>query len=181
LRNLSVDLESANRELSLYREMSRKKSRKRATSSTAKRKRSKRYKSTEAGTITFTDREIALVIPKKLRSGNVLKSGIARHGDTKSWENHILKLVTSDVSVDSLKPMGSPQKMRLEIVREAPFAHHFLDPTNLHIGSKGLEDALVRLGYLHDDSQDWVDGPHCSNAVSPTKTYRTLVRIRPAA
>lgn len=160
-------------------EMSRIKSLKRATSS--KRKRSTRYKSTEAGSIEFTDLEITLVIPKKLRSGNVLKSGIARHGDTKAWEKHILKLVTSDVPANSLKPMSSPQKMRLEIIREAPFAHHFLDLTNLHIGSKGLEDALVRLGYLYDDSQDWVDGPHCSNAVSSVKTYRTIVRIRPAA
>lgn len=146
-----------------------------------RKKRSRRYRCTEAGSISFTPSEITLVIPKKLKSGNVLKSGIARHGDTKSWEAHILKLVPRDVPEDALKPMSSPQRMRLDIVREAPFPHHFLDPTNIHIGSKGLEDALVRLGYLYDDAQEWVDGPYCSNAVSPGKTYRTIVKIRPAA
>lgn len=148
--------------------------------SPVRKKRSRRYRSKEAGTISFTPREIVLVIPKKLRSGNSIKSGLARHGDTKSWESHILKLVVSDVP-GALKPMSAPQKMRVEIVREAPFRHHFLDLTNIHIGAKGLEDALVRLGYLHDDSPDWVDGPYCANAISSNKTYRTIVTLRPAA
>lgn len=146
-------------------------------------RRSVRYRSKEPGSIRHTESVIEITVPKKLKSGNKLKSGIARHGDTQSWEKHFLKAQANCVTEGTrqLEPMSTPVRMRLEVIRFAPRRDFFLDPTNLAIGVKGLEDALVRLGYLFDDAEEWIDGPHCANAVSEDKKYRTLVRLSVAA
>lgn len=72
------------------------------------------------------------------------------------------------------------QRLRLEVVREAPTEKFFLDRTNLAFSVKGLEDALVRLQYLVDDNEEWEDGPWVSQRVSSDGKYWTIVTVSEA-
>jgi hypothetical protein len=147
----------------------------------------RRFRSTEPGSVSIemTDQSkgaLVFRIPKKVRSLNKLKTGIARHGDTVAWEAALRKVgrpaTTSDaerlVFADIVWPDG---KRRLEIERQAPTERYFLDQTNFAGGCKGLEDALVRLGYLVDDSLKWLDGPHLKQTVAPDRKFWTIIRV----
>lgn len=119
-----------------------------------------------------------LLLPRKLVSPNRIKTGLARHGDTKAWETMLLKahMVTDDQSLR----FPARSKMRLEVWRLAPSKKYFLDRTNCAFSIKGLEDALVRLQYLRDDSLKYLDGPYVEQDVSADRKYWTIVRIRKA-
>jgi hypothetical protein len=120
------------------------------------------------GVITWT-------LPRKLQSLNKLRGWRARHGDTKGWEKEIdgATIVSNDMSLGP----GSGRRLRLEVVRLAPNVRFKLDKVNLFGGIKGLEDALVRLGFLVDDSEIWEDGPWPSQAVSEDKKYWTVIKL----
>lgn len=135
----------------------------------------KRFRSTEPGTYTVQSGLIVWTLPRKLRSPNQIKSGLARYGDTKGWEREFndAKLILNDASMGP--HMG--ERLRLEVVRLSPTKRFFLDRTNLAFCVKGLEDALVRLQFLVDDNEEWEDGPYVTQAESPDGKYWTIVRL----
>jgi hypothetical protein len=139
-----------------------------------KRKR-KRFRSSEPGTVSIKDGVITWTLPRKLQSLNKLRGWRARHGDTQGWEREInqAKILCNDMSLGP----GSGRRLRLEVVRLAPNPRFKLDKTNLAGGIKGLEDALVRLSFLVDDSEIWEDGPWPSQSVSSDKKYWTVIRL----
>lgn len=120
------------------------------------------------GVITWT-------LPRKLQSLNKLRGWRARHGDTKGWEREIdgATIIFNDMSLGP----GSGRRLRLEVVRQAPNVRFKLDKVNLFGGIKGLEDALVRLNFLVDDSEIWEDGPWPTQTVSSDKKYWTVIRL----
>lgn len=146
-----------------------------AKKSPSRRRTSKRYASTGPSIAIIKGGAILWKIPRRLRSLNSLKTGIARYGDTKAWENHFLKAELKED--DGSFQIGQTARHKLEIQRLSPNRRYFLDSTNLHGAAKGLEDALVRLGYLVDDSEMWEDGPHVSQALSPDKRYWTIIKL----
>lgn len=106
---------------------------------------------------------------------NVLRGGLSRYSDTKGWEKAFSEALI--VATDHSLGPQSNRRLRLEIVRLAPRADYFLDRTNLAGGCKGLEDSLVRLGFLVDDNETWEDGPWPTQAVSLDKKYWTVVKL----
>lgn len=75
---------------------------------------------------------------------------------------------------------------RAEVFRRALFVRYYgagcrsYDDANLRSGAKGLVDAMVKLGYLVDDSPKWFQGGY---AQSPEEKGRKgiLVRIQQLA
>jgi hypothetical protein len=123
----------------------------------------------EPGTVEIQDGKITLLLPGKLKSLNTLKNGLARYGDTKTWEARIraAKLVKDDESVRL--PLTS--RARLEISRLHPNKSCILDFVNLEGGTKGLEDALKRCGYIVDDNYKWLDRVPSKQLQSFDKQY----------
>lgn len=144
-------------------------------STRAYRRRIKRFRATENGTCDIVGGTITWVLPRKLASLNRLRTWRARHGDTQAWEKEFERTRVSANDL-SLGPCTS-RRLRLEVIRLAPTDKYYLDMTNLAGGVKGLEDALVRLQFLVDDSVRWLDGPHCSQGVSKDGKYWTIVRL----
>jgi hypothetical protein len=70
------------------------------------------------------------------------------------------------------------QRLRLEVTRLSP---RKLDRTNLAGGSiKGIEDMLVRRGFLRDDSEQWLQGPFLRQEIaSKPSTVIRLMLISP--
>ncbi len=138
-------------------------------------RRSKLYRSSEPGTCVIRQGTITWRLPKKLLSLNRLRSWRARHGDTKSWEQHLAEaqILQNDLSIGPF----TNRRLRLEVMRLAPTERFKLDKTNLFGAVKGLEDALVRLNYLTDDSERWEDGPYVSQGVSDDKKYWTIITL----
>lgn len=145
------------------------------TSQSRRRKRVTRFRSDEPGTCTIANGCITWKIPRKLPSLNRLRTWRARHGDTQAWER---AFVTAEILANDLS-LGPEtcQRLRLEITRLAPSKDWLLDRTNLAGSVKGLEDALVRLRYLVDDSEAWEDGPYVQQGVSEDKKYWTIIRL----
>lgn len=146
-----------------------------------RRRRSRRtnlYKSYEPAVATIESGVLEMLLPKKLVSPNRLKTGLARHGDTKAWEAMLRKVHL--VADDGTLTFPTRKKMRLDVWRLAPSKKYFLDRTNAAFSVKGLEDALVRLGYLRDDSLKYLDGPYVEQDTSGDRKYWTLVKIRRA-
>ncbi len=137
--------------------------------------RTRRFRSDKPGTVLIQDGTILWTLPRKLRSPNQIKTGLARYGDTKGWEAQFVAALV--VGTDDSIGMGKQQRLKLEVVRRVPRKDFFLDRTNLAFSVKGLEDALVRLGYLVDDNEDWLDGPYVTQDVSDDKKYWTIVKI----
>lgn len=139
------------------------------------RKKLKRYKSQNPGTCVVAAGTITWTLPRKLLSLNKLRGGLSRFWDTKAWEREFegAKVSATDGSLER----GSGLRLRLEIVRFAPTNRWFVDKVNLYGGCKGLEDSLVRLGYLVDDNEKWEDGPYPSQQVSDDGKYHTIVRL----
>lgn len=138
---------------------------------------SRKFLPTGPATMVVQDGAIYFRLPRRLRSLNKLKTGIARYSDTQSWERLLEKARQSCDQNDLSIGPGEDCRMRLEIQRLSPSRAYYLDTVNLMGGCKGLEDALVRLGYLVDDNVDWEDGPHVSQELSEDKRYWTIVRI----
>lgn len=135
----------------------------------AKRRAVRQTVSREVGTITIENGKIVLMIPGKLKSLNQLKSGLARYGDTKAWENRIKK-ARNDFDDGSVKlPIMS--RARLEMSRLVPTRSSFLDQTNLEGSVKGFEDALKRLGYIFNDNHKWIDRPQVNQFLAPDRQY----------
>jgi hypothetical protein len=91
---------------------------------------------------------LTLAIPRTLQSQNVRDRWHwrQRHQDTKVWE------IMLRAAVRQLPPR--PRGMvwvRITSLR----AQLILDDANLRGGAKGLVDALVRLGFLRDDSSQF--------------------------
>jgi hypothetical protein len=141
------------------------------------RRKRKRFRSDEPGTCVIKDGIITWTLPRKLQSLNKLRGWKARYGDTKGWEREFenAKIVSNDMSLGP----GTGRRLRLEVVRLAPNPKFKLDKVNLFGGLKGLEDALVRLNFLVDDSEIWEDGPYPTQGTSPDKKYWTIVRLMP--
>lgn len=142
---------------------------------TAGRRRSLSRRRQEPGSIIFRDGKIFMMLPGKLRSPNKIKTGLARHGDTKAWEARILKAQT--VQTDQTVKLPATRRARLDIERLVPNRACFLDQRNLDFSAKGLEDALVRLGYLVDDNHEWLDVKPMTQSISPDKLYWASVVI----
>jgi hypothetical protein len=143
---------------------------------TARRyRRSSRFKSSKPGTYVIENGTITWRLPRKLRSLNAICTKLARYGDTKAWETQFTTAELKE-SDGSLGPC-SKQRLRLEIWRLSPSKAFFLDPTNRAGGAKGLEDALVRLEYLVDDCDEWLDGPYVHNDLSDDGKYMTVVKL----
>lgn len=140
-------------------------------------RRSTKYKADATGTCCIANGCITWTLPRKIRSLNVLKNGLARYSDTKSFETQIVKaeIISSDASLGPC----SKQRLRLEIIRLAPNRNFYLDKTNLYGGCKGLEDALVRLEYLVDDCEEWEDGPYATQGISQDGKYWTIIKLMP--
>lgn len=117
------------------------------------------------------------VLPRKLKSLNQLKGWRARYGDTQAWEKLLHNVQTTDDDGSFIPPISHPTKRTLVVERLVPNKSCLLDRTNLAGAVKGLEDALVRMGYLVDDNPAWIDGPHVSQRVSTDKRYWTLVML----
>lgn len=139
------------------------------------KRRVSRFRSTEPGLCFVRAGCITWILPRKLRSPNKLRGGLARYGDTKAWERIFEEAAIKETD-NTLGPC-SKQRLRLEVVRLAPYERFFLDRTNLAFSVKGLEDALVRLEFLVDDNEKWEDGPYVSQAVSGDGKYWTVVRL----
>lgn len=144
----------------------------------AMRRKRKRYRAYEEGTCVIKGGTITWTLPRKVKSLNKLRGWRARHGDTKGWEDEInnAKILSNDMSLGP----SSGRRLRLEVIRLAPNQRFRLDRVNLYGGLKGLEDALVRLNFLVDDSDVWEDGPHASQALSPDKKYWTIIKLMEA-
>jgi hypothetical protein len=145
------------------------------SSKAAKRRKRKRFRADGDGVCEIRDGVITWTLPRKLQSLNKLRGWRARYGDTKGWERELdgATIVFNDMSLGP----GSGKRLRLEVVRLAPNAKFRLDKVNLFGGIKGLEDALVRLGFLVDDAEQWEDGPWPTQGVSSDKKYWTIVRL----
>lgn len=141
----------------------------------SRRRSYSRRRRTEPGSIITKGSRIFMMLPGKLRSPNKLKSGLARHGDTKAWEARVqnARVVQTDSSV-LLPVLG---RAKLSVTRLVPTKACYLDRTNLAFCIKGLEDALVRLGYLYDDNVKWLDGPYVEQDLSPDREYWASVVI----
>lgn len=127
-------------------------------------------------------------MPRKIRSMNKLKSGIALHGDKVAWEKALAAVGAPEIDPSDLELVEAyaafvhpaAGRRRLSIERQAPSEHYFLDATNCSGGAKKLEDVLVSAGYFVDDKMKWLDGPHIIQTVSPEKKFYTIVRITDA-
>lgn len=141
----------------------------------APRRRSYNRRRTERGSIIYANGTIYMMLPGKLKSPNKLKTGLARHGDTKAWEARIrsAQIVQTDDSVRV--PVDG--KVQLFVERLVPNKSCFLDQTNAAFSIKGLEDALVRLDYMVDDNHQWADVMPVKQVLSPDKLYWASVRI----
>lgn len=113
-------------------------------------------------------------LPRKLRSVNQIRTGWSRHSDTKAWERILLAAV-QNLSGDSSMPSPAMTRMRIEYYRLAPHERYFLDPENIY--TKGLTDALKRLGWIEDDSVTWLDKPEPCQMLSPDKKYWTIIKL----
>lgn len=134
-------------------------------------RRSKLYRSSEPGTCLIQRGTITWRLPRKYLSLNVMRARMSRFWDTKHWERDLEAAECGQD--DKTLGKGSGKRLRLEVVRISP---QKLDRTNLAGGSvKGIEDALVRLGYLVDDSERWLQGPFLSQEIGPE--YLTIIRL----
>lgn len=148
-----------------------------AKSYAAKRRTSQAHRATGVGQKLVLDGAIYWRLPERVKSLNVIKTGLARHRDTQMWEQLLTRaILASDDGTAPAHP--ATVRMRLDIQRVVPQKRFMLDVLNL-AGAKGLEDAVKRLGYIHDDCMDWCD-LHMSQRVATDKCYWTIVKVSPA-
>lgn len=78
-------------------------------------------------------------------------------------------------AADESTPPPVLTRMRIEYYRLIPNERFVLDEENLY--TKGLTDALKRIGWIEDDSPKWVDGPHIKQMLAPDKKYWTVIKL----
>lgn len=105
---------------------------------------------------------------------NALLIAVARHGgmDTVASAQFLRSL---SVFVDRTRP----ERRRVVLTRLVPHARNFMrDDDNLAFCGKSLLDAMKRVGMLSDDKREWLELPRPTQAVSPDRTYTTVIEIQ---
>lgn len=101
--------------------------------------------------LPMCDTWMSITIRRSIESQNKRDSAhwSKRSRDAKIWYNLIRA---------QLPPKESPDHLvRIHIIS---YRNRFVDQANLIGGSKPLPDALVRLGYLRDDSLKWMEATY---------------------
>lgn len=71
-------------------------------------------------------------------------------------------------------------RMNVSITREVPSGRNFIrDDDNLRFSVKPLLDTLKRLGYIRNDSRQWIELPTPEQRISPDGKYWTEIAITP--
>lgn len=135
---------------------------------------------------------LTLTIPRELKSPNKWNGRHWRykHRETQQWEHDIgtMMLVQSGTThlIGVLLVLGAfpwqrcMEKRRVTVTRLVPSARNFIkDDDNLRFATKPLNDALKRLGLIHDDSRKWLEQVLPTQEVSGDKQYATRIQIEP--
>lgn len=134
----------------------------------------------------MVDDMMVTIISRKLESPNKHRfHWTVQHGDSANWEKDIQKAYLDMVRVASWddaaelgrRPALPSGPMNLQIVRLVMSNREFMkDDSNMPGAGKGLQDALVRLGFLKDDRREYlITGPQpVMQDVSATDCYVTV-------
>lgn len=149
----------------------------------------------EEAVATREGHEFVFRIARELKSPNSWNGAhwTVKHRESQEWERLLTIAVFtggqaqrfSDCAVFllALKSQreamtAEPQRLRVTIERHAPSERHFIrDDDNLAFTSKPVCDALKRLGYIHNDSQKWLDHPIPTQHVSADGQWWTIIRV----
>lgn len=131
-----------------------------------------------------------LVIRRELKSPNKWQGHHWRikHRETIEWERavwaqHAIVNGTAAAlrSVEAALRRHVPAcRSRVIVTRLVPSRRNFIkDDDNLRFSTKPLNDALKRLGLIHDDNRKWLDQPMPTQEVSTSGGWATVIEIDP--
>lgn len=134
---------------------------------------------------------LVLHLRRELKSPNTWNGRHWRfkHRESQEWEQFVwvalAKMARAKDVIGVLTVMNAlpprrvcAEKRRVTITRQVPSSRNFIrDDDNLRFAVKPLNDALKRLGLIHDDNRKWLEQPMPVQEVSPTKGWATVVQI----
>lgn len=131
-----------------------------------------------------------LRIPRELKSPNKWQGRHWRykHRETTEWEQaiHVAYamrrgvMVATQSRIAGVLGASAPLKAKVTVTRIVPSARNFIrDDDNLRFSTKPLNDALKRLGLIHDDSRRWLEQPQVRQEVSGIGEWATVITIEP--
>ncbi len=132
---------------------------------------------------------LTVTVPRQLKSPNAWNGRHWRykHRESQEWE----KAVWTEIALqghaqtlrDVLLAMNADKRVcegrrKVTVVRQVPSARNFIkDDDNLRFATKPLNDALKRLGLIHDDSRKWLEQACPTQEVSSDGQYHTRIEI----
>lgn len=141
---------------------------------------------------------MTLTVPRLLASPNTWngRHWRVKHRISQDWE-HAIGAAMCDAMLAKGQPSGldilgafvgprkwlgavADRKMRVAVERQVPSGRNFIrDDDNLRFSVKPLLDALKRLGYIKNDSRNWLDLPTPTQSVSRDGKHYTVITIEP--
>lgn len=130
-----------------------------------------------------------LTIPRELKSPNTWNGRHWRykHRESQEWEQAVWVEIAQQRGAKTLRGVLTAMnaaKRRCEgrrhvtVIRGVPSKRNFIrDDDNLRFSVKPLNDALKRLGLIHDDSRKWLVQEIPTQEVSTDGGYYTRIQI----
>lgn len=134
---------------------------------------------------------LELTVERELKSPNRWQGRHWRykHRESQEWEQAVWTSIAVLGGARSLRDCLLAQnadkrvcqgRRKVSVVRQVPSLRNFIkDDDNLRFAVKPLNDALKRLGLIHDDSRKWLEQTLPTQAVSSDGKYYTRILIEP--
>lgn len=136
---------------------------------------------------------IDLTVERELKSPNRWQGRHWRykHRESQDWQMAIaFEMLTQEAqrsvwallyASNDMKPRRvCVERRRVTVARLVPSRRNFIrDDDNLRFATKPLNDALKRLGLIHDDSRKWLEQVIPTQEVSTDGKYYTRITIEP--
>jgi hypothetical protein len=128
---------------------------------------------------------IDLTVARELKSPNKWQGRHWRykHRESQDWEVALWAAIGAVAGCGSVRKPSErrlQERRRVSVVRQVPSLRNFIrDDDNLRFATKPLNDALKRLGLIHDDSRKWLEQVTPTQEVSSDGKYYTRIVIEP--
>lgn len=126
---------------------------------------------------------IDLTVERELKSPNKWQGRHWRYKHRESQEWEMAVFVEMSIQIGSGRVLKASERRpferrRVSVVRLVPSMRNFIrDDDNLRFATKPLNDALKRLGLIHDDSRKWLEQTLPTQEVSPDGKHYTRIVI----
>jgi hypothetical protein len=133
-----------------------------------------------------TGAALTLLVQRQLKSPNAWNGRHWRykHRESQEWEMHVFAQIAiqrgagAALKASERRPW---ERRKVSVTRLVPSLRNFIrDDDNLRFSTKPLNDALKRLGLIHDDSRKWLEQTLPTQEVSTDGQYWTRITIEPA-